>query len=602
MSKDASYITERNRMRTLFAAKVLQETAFRNNLQNKILLEGPHIRPMNYEPHYYKMQEGIYATTIEEYNEYVASVMPGQNTSPTVPGAPTGVSAIGGNTQAIVSFTAPINDGGATITSYIVTSDPDGIIATGSSSPITITGLTNGISYTFTVIATNSIGDSVASSASSHVTPAIPPANTPLPPVLTAVTFKTTDTMTLTFTQASNGTPAISNYKYSLNGGAFTALSPADAASPVTISGLTPNTSYTIVLKAVNTNGDSDVSNSLTESTYANVNYATFTTVGTSSWTAPAGVTFIQYLIVGGGGGGGAAYSKITVLGNILVTDTPQAGAYWINSVNLTNGRYSGRMYFGTNSGQNSSSFTDPIQLTASQDFTPAGVTYSYNKWYNQEIVYSLPGALVTTTNYFPPYIISSVYCNNISGGGGGGAGGQVKAQTGTTKYDVTPGTTYTVIVGAGGAGGVGGVNTEANGSPGGDSSFDTVTSLGGSGGGYSRNGTQITDSGKFGKGGNGGQSTGYLVGGSGGGQTSGNNYGRYNSGGPGGTGSYVNFDGAGYVTYGPGGTGGVPNTVASGTTVANLGKGGVGTGATLNSYANGIDGGSGIVILKYYT
>ena len=31
-------------------------------------------------------------------------------------------------------------------------------------------------------------------------------------------------------------------------------------------------------------------------------------------------------------------------------------------------------------------------------------------------------------------------------------------------------------------------------------------------------------------------------------------------------------------------------------------GSGGVGTGATLNSYANGIDGGSGIVIIKYYT
>jgi hypothetical protein len=63
-----------------------------------------------------------------------------------------------------------------------------------------------------------------------------------------------------------------------------------------------------------------------------------------------------------------------------------------------------------------------------------------------------------------------------------------------------------------------------------------------------------------------------------------------------------VNFDGAGFVFYGAGGAGGAPNTVVSETTVANRGKGGSGTGATLNSYASGIDGGSGIVILKYYT
>ena len=109
-------------------------------------------------------------------------------------------------------------------------------------------------------------------------------------------------------------------------------------------------------------------------------------------------------------------------------------------------------------------------------------------------------------------------------------------------------------------------------------------------------------DTNKNGKGGNGGQGYGNLVGGGGGGQTNSNNYGRYNSGGPGATGSYVNFDGNGFLIYCAGGNGGVPNTIATGTTLANFGKGGSGTGATLNSSANGIDGGSGIVIIKYYT
>ena len=264
--------------------------------------------------------------------------------------------------------------------------------------------------------------------------------------------------------------------------------------------------------------------------------------------------------------------------------------------------RYSGRMYFGTNTTyQNSSSFTDPIRLTASQNFTPSGVVYDYNKWYNFEMVYILNGALVTTSNYVPPYQFNTTQCNNDSGGSGGGAGGQVKTLTGTNKYTVTPGTTYIIVVGAGGGGGGGGTNTETNGNPGGDSSFDTITSVGGSGGASSRNMSQIQDTNKNGKGGNGGVGYGNFVGGSGGGQTSSNNYGRFNSAGAGSTGSYVNFDGTPKF-YGAGGNGGVPNTVASGTTTPNIGKGGSGTGATLNSSANGINGGSGIVIIKYYT
>jgi hypothetical protein len=90
---------------------------------------------------------------------------------PTVPDPPTSVSAIAGNEQATVSFTVPVNNGGSAIISYTVTSDPDGLTATGSASPIVITGLTNDTPYTFTVVATNSVGDSDPSSASDPVTP-----------------------------------------------------------------------------------------------------------------------------------------------------------------------------------------------------------------------------------------------------------------------------------------------------------------------------------------------------------------------------------------------------------------------------------------------
>jgi hypothetical protein len=90
----------------------------------------------------------------------------------TEPGAPTIGTATPGNAQVSVAFTAPANTGGPAITSYTVTSNPDGITGTGSSSPIIVSGLTNGTPYTFTVRATNSIGTGPASAASS---PAVTP-------------------------------------------------------------------------------------------------------------------------------------------------------------------------------------------------------------------------------------------------------------------------------------------------------------------------------------------------------------------------------------------------------------------------------------------
>lgn len=98
--------------------------------------------------------------------------------APTVPGAPTNVAASSGDAQASVSWTAPASNGGSPITSYTVTAfldgAPAGIGATvgGGATGALVVGLTNGLAYTFSVHATNAIGNGPESAQSAAVTPA----------------------------------------------------------------------------------------------------------------------------------------------------------------------------------------------------------------------------------------------------------------------------------------------------------------------------------------------------------------------------------------------------------------------------------------------
>ncbi|MCU0299856.1 MAG: fibronectin type III domain-containing protein [Candidatus Nanopelagicales bacterium] len=126
----------------------------------------------------------------------------------TVPGAPTGVTGTPGDQQVQLSWTAPIDTGGADITGYRIEQSTGGgpwteAVANTASTTTShlITGLTNGTAHTFRVHAINAAGIGPASTPSTAVTPSGPVEPTPEPPVTPPAT------LTVTARPAQKGVP-----------------------------------------------------------------------------------------------------------------------------------------------------------------------------------------------------------------------------------------------------------------------------------------------------------------------------------------------------------------------------------------------------------
>lgn len=231
----------------------------------------------------------------------------------TAPEAPVGVSALAGLGQATVSFSAPVWNGGSPITSYTVTSNPDNRWATGTTSPITVTGLTGGAAYTFKVTATNAAGVGPASSPSNSVIPTYTVPNAP-----TGVYVSPGNAMaTVSFWSPNfNGGSPITSYTVTSNPGNIPATG---IASPIAVTGLTNGTAYTFTVKATNAAGTgpaSSSSSSITPYTVPGIPTGISASAGiaqaTVSFTAPSS----------NGGSPITSYTVVSSPGNIPATGT----------------------------------------------------------------------------------------------------------------------------------------------------------------------------------------------------------------------------------------------------------------------------------------
>ena len=256
-------------------------------------------------------------------------------TPATIPNTPTiGVASATGPTTATVTFTAPSNNGGAPITRYVATSWPTGGTGTfigAGSGTISISGLTVGNSYTFSVKAENSAGSSNASAESNQITTSNS-ISAPFPPrnVSALLIGATTATVFFTLPSYDGGAP-ITRYVATSSPAGGTGTFTGAGSGNILISGLTAGTDYTFSVKAENSAGistASEMSNQITTLSSPNaptigVATASGPTTASVTFTAPSnngGAPIIRYVATSWPAGGtgtftGAGSGTISIIG-----------------------------------------------------------------------------------------------------------------------------------------------------------------------------------------------------------------------------------------------------------------------------------------------
>jgi len=263
------------------------------------------------------------------------------------------------NGQASVAF-SPVTETGGVATSFTVTSSPGSYTATGTSSPILVTGLQSSTAYTYTVTASNLTSTSNSSSASSAVTAT----TVPQAPSISAV--GASQSAVITITPGATGGSVITQYSITSNPATTTQTT---SNTSYTFTGLTDGTSYTFTATATNANGTSIASSASNSVTPVSSTYylASFGTTGTEAVNAIRKDSSGNWYTAGVEGGSlisgvrkfnpsftSITWQKIASLGQYTGYDgleLDSSGNPIVGGYNNQNGRVAGRAKFNATDG-----------------------------------------------------------------------------------------------------------------------------------------------------------------------------------------------------------------------------------------------------------
>jgi len=216
-------------------------------------------------------------TAVNAVGSSIASLAAPSVTPATVPDAPTNVTVTNvtasvSNGLLDVAWNPPDTNGGSPITSYTAT-DSNGhnctyVVSSPETDTCTVSNLTLGASYSFSVTAVNSVGTSAASSPSSSATPATVP-NAPTGVTATNATTSTSNgAIRISWSPPTldGGSPITSYTASSSNGGSCSYTVSSPEADNCTVSDLQVGTSYSFTVTGTNalgTSSSSDASNSV---------------------------------------------------------------------------------------------------------------------------------------------------------------------------------------------------------------------------------------------------------------------------------------------------------------------------------------------------